>query len=299
LIVLPGPASRELGERIAEGLGTVPRLVDHRVFPDGESYIKIYPDLKGETVVIVQTTAPSQDQRLMQLFMMVRTAKELGAARVICVVPYLAYSRQDKRFLDGEAYSLDLVIKMMSDLGVDDLIVADTHSKASLDRVNAEYKIGVHNISGTPLLAEYLKENGFDGAYSLSPDKGAIHLAQAADALLGGGYGFFEKVRDLRTGEIEMKVKDLEVSGRKAVVFDDIISSGGTMARAIEGLKGQGAEKVAAACTHALFMGEAGDRIREAGADVVVFTDSVETGTEGVTITIAPLVVNALKKLIL
>ena len=298
MIVLPGPASRELGERIAEGLGTVPRQVDHRVFPDGESYIKIYPDLKGETVVIVQTTAPSQDQRLIQLFMMVRTAKELGAARVICVVPYLAYSRQDKRFLDGESYSLDLVIKMMSDLGVDDLIVADTHSKASLDRVNAEYRIRVHNISGIPLLAEYLKENGFDGAYSLSPDKGAIYLAQAADVVLGGGYGFFEKVRDLRTGEIEMNVKNLEVSGRKTVVFDDIISSGGTMARAIEGLKSQGAEKVAAACTHALFMGEAGDRIREAGADILVFTDSVETSTEGVSITIAPLVVRELNKLV-
>jgi len=298
LIVLPGPASRELGELIAKGLGTVPRPVDHRVFPDGESYIKIYPDLKDETVVIVQTTAPSQDQRLIQLFMMVRTAKELGAARVICVVPCLAYSRQDKKFMEGEVYSLDLVIKMLSDLGVDDLIVADVHSKASLDRVNAEYTIRVHNISGTPLLAEYLKENGFDGAYSLSPDKGAIHLAQAADVVLGGGYGFFEKVRDLRTGEIEMKVKDLEVSGRKAVVFDDIISSGGTMARAIEGLKSQGAEKVAAACTHALFMGEAGDRIREAGADIVVFTDSVETSTEGVTITIAPLVVRELNKLV-
>ena len=298
MIVLPGPASRELGERIAEGLGTVPRPVDHRVFPDGESYIKIYSELKGETVVIVQTTAPSQDQRLMQLFMMVRTAKELGAARVICVVPYLAYSRQDKRFLEGEAYSFDLVIKMMSDVGVDDLIVADVHNKASLDRVNAEHMIRVYNISGTTLLAEYLKENGFDGAYSLSPDKGAIHLAQAADVVLGGGYGFFEKERDLRTGEIEMKVKDLEISGRKAVVFDDIISSGGTMARAIEGLKSQGAEKVAAACTHALFMGEAGDRIREAGADLVVFTDSVETSTEGVTITIAPQVVRELKKLV-
>lgn len=298
MIVLPGPASIELGERIAEGLGTAPRPVDHRVFPDGESYIKIYPDLKGETVVIVQTTAPSQDQRLMQLFMMVRTAKELGAARVICVVPYLAYSRQDKRFLEGEAYTLDLVLKMMSDLGVDELIVADVHSKASLDKINAEYMIEIHNLSGAPLLAEYLKENGFDDAYSLSPDKGAIHLAQAADVVLGGGYGYFEKVRDLRTGEIEMKVKDLDVSGRKAVVFDDIISSGGTMARAIEGLKGQGAEKVAAACTHALFMGEAGERIRKAGADIVVFTDSVETDTEGVTLTIAPLVVRALKKLV-
>ncbi|MBC8498588.1 ribose-phosphate diphosphokinase [Candidatus Bathyarchaeota archaeon] len=299
MIILPGPASRELGERIAEGLDTVPRPVDYRVFPDGESYIKIFPDLKGETVVIVQTTAPSQDQRLIQLFMMVRTVKELGAARVICVVPYLAYSRQDKRFLDGETCSLDLVIKMMSDLGVDDLIVADAHSKASLDRANSEYMIRVHNISGVPLLAEYLKDNRFDGAYSLSPDEGAIHLAQAADVVLGGGYGFFEKVRDLRTGEIEMKVKDLDISGRKAVVFDDIISSGGTMARAIEGLKSQGAEKVAAACTHALFMGKAGDRIREAGADIVVFTDSVETSTEGVSITIAPLVVRELNKLIL
>ena len=286
-----------MGGRIAEGFGVVPRPVDHKVFPDGESYIKIDPDLKGETVVIVQTTAPSQDQRLMQLFMMVRTAKELDAARVVCVVPYLAYSRQDKRFLEGEAYTLDLVLKMMSDLGVDDLIVADVHSKASLDKINSEYMIEIHNLSGTPLLAEYLKGNGFDGAYSLSPDKGAIHLAQAADVVLSGGYGYFEKARDLRTGEIEMKVKDLDVSGRKAVVFDDIISSGGTMALAIEGLKNQGAKSVAAACTHALFMGDAGDRIREAGSDVVVFTDSVETSTEGVKLTIAPLVVRELNRL--
>ena len=298
MIVIPGPASRELGEQIAKGLSTVPRAVDHRIFPDGESYIKIYPELKNETVVIVQTTAPSQDQRLIQLFMMARTAKALGASRVICVVPYLAYSRQDKMFLEGEAYSLDLVIKILSDLGVDDLIVADVHNEASLDKVDERYSIRIHNISGVSLLAGYLNENGFKGAYSLSPDKGAIHLAQAADSLLGGGFGYFEKTRDRRTGEIEMKVKDLEVSGRKAVVFDDIISSGGTMARAIEGLKGQGANKVAAACTHALFMGDAERRIREAGADVIAFTDSVKTSTEGVTITIAPLVVTELNRLV-
>jgi ribose-phosphate pyrophosphokinase len=94
---------------------------------------------------------------------------------------------------------------------------------------------------------------------------------------MGGGFAFFEKNRDLRTGETTMFVKDVEVTGRKAVVFDDIISSGGTMAKAVKALKTQGAEKVAAACTHALFMGGAVEKIRDAGADLIVASDSVET----------------------
>jgi ribose-phosphate pyrophosphokinase len=98
-----------------------------------------------------------------------------------------------------------------------------------------------------------------------------------AGRVLGGRHGFFEKVRDRRTGEIEMKVKDLDVEGVNAVVFDDIISSGGTTARAVEGLKRQGALRVAAACAHALFMEGAEERIRAAGADLIVAADTVDT----------------------
>jgi ribose-phosphate pyrophosphokinase len=277
MIIIPGPASTELGKKIALELGLEPEPVVHRLFPDGESYIKLNSSVAGETVVLVQTTAPNPDTRLMQLLVMARTARDFGARHIIACVPYLAYMRQDKRFLDGEALSFDIVLGLLEDSGVDDLLVVDLHSEESLRKLQPNHRVKVHTLSAIPVIAKYLKENGFDGAYSLSPDEGRRDIVSAASEVMGGGFAFFEKNRDLRTGETTMFVKDVEVRGRKAVVFDDIISSGGTMAKAVKALKAQGAEKVAAACTHALFMGGAEEKIRDAGADLIVASDSVET----------------------
>jgi ribose-phosphate pyrophosphokinase len=277
MIIISGPASTELGKKIARELGLEPEPVGHRLFPDGESYIKLNSSVAGETVVIVQTTAPNPDTRLMQLLIMARTARDFGAGRIIACVPYLAYMRQDKRFLDGEALSFDIVLGLLEDSGVDDLLVVDLHSEESLRKLQPNHRVRVHTLSAIPVIAKYLKENGFDGAYSLSPDEGRRDIVSAASEVMGGGFAFFEKNRDLRTGETTMFVKDVEVMGRKAVVFDDVISSGGTMAKAVKALKAQGAVKVAAACTHALFMGGAEEKIRDAGADLIVASDSVET----------------------
>ena len=284
MIVIPGPASPELGERIARELGVASHPVDHRVFPDGESYIRLSAPVEGETAVLVQTTFPDPDRGVMQLLLTVGAAKDLGAERVVCVVPYLAYSRQDKRFREGEALSLDTVVGLLGDAGGDDLVVVDAHSEESLERLREKTGLGIANLSAMPLLAGHAKGLGFGGAYSLSPDEGARHLADAAAGVLGGGSGFFEKVRDRETGEIEMVVRDLVQGGRDAVVFDDIISSGGTTAAAVRGLKGQGAGRVAAACTHGLFMGNAEDRIREAGADLIFSTDTVQSPLSSVTV---------------
>ena len=277
MIIVPGPASKELGEAIARQLGVEAHPVDHRLFPDGESYIRLTADVKDETVVLVQTTAPDPDRKLVQLLVMARTAKDFGARRVIACVPYLAYMRQDKRFLEGEALSFDVVLGLLEDTGVDELMVVDLHSEESLKRIQPRHRIRVHTLSAIPLIARYLKEHGFDGAYSLSPDEGRKDIVEATSRVMGGGFAFFEKVRDKYTGETTMKVKDVEVKGRKAVVFDDIISSGGTIARAIKGLKAQGAIQVAAACTHALFMEGAEEKLRDAGADLILATDTVES----------------------
>lgn len=295
MIIIPGPASRKLGERIAEELGVEAHPVEYKVFPDGESYIRLTAPVEGETAVIVQTTSPPQDTRLMQLFLMTSTATDLGAERIICVVPYLAYARQDKRFLEGEAFSLDVVIHLLEEMGADDLIVFDTHNLDSLQRVQEHHRVRIGDLSAIPLLAEHLKDLGYSGAYSLSPDEGSVHRAEMGGEVLGGGFGFFEKQRDLRTGEIEMTVKDLEIHGRDAAVFDDIISSGVTMATAVAGLKRQGANRVVATCTHALFEGEAEKRIREAGADIIVATDTVETRFSQVSV--APIIAERLKAL--
>jgi ribose-phosphate pyrophosphokinase len=284
MIVIPGPASKKLGEAIAAKLGVNAYPAEHRLFPDGESYLRLPRGIDGEKVVLVQTTAPDPDRKTLQLLIMAKTAKDLGATRVIACVPYLAYMRQDKRFLEGEALSLGVILGFMEAAGVDDLIVVDAHSASSLREMEAGHRVKVHNLSAVPLLAEYVKKHGYDGAYSLSPDVGAIHLAEAAGKVLRGRHGYFEKSRDRRTGEIEMKVKDLDVNGVNAVVFDDIISSGGTTARAIEGLKRQGATKVAAACVHALFMPGAEERIEAAGSDLIVSTDTVKSKHGKVTV---------------
>jgi ribose-phosphate pyrophosphokinase len=298
MIVIPGPASRELGKLVASELGVEPHPADHRIFPDGESYIRLTAPVQDETVILVQTTAPAPDQKLLQLLMMAGTANDLGADGIVCVVPYLAYSRQDKRFMEGEALSLDVVVGLLESLGVGDMIVVDAHSEESLRMIEVRHDVNVVNLSAIPLLAEELLRRGFGGAYSLSPDEGAIHLAKAGSVVLGGDSGFFEKRRDRRTGEIEMRVRDLDIGGGRAVVFDDIISSGGTMARAVEGLKAQGAEKVAAACTHALFMEGAKERIEKAGADLIIASDTVHKGICDVTVTVAPLIAESLRELI-
>jgi ribose-phosphate pyrophosphokinase len=209
-------------------------------------------------------------------------------------VPYLAYARQDKRFLEGEALSLKTISKLLGASGVDRLIVVDVHEPEALEGFCDEAGVQVTNLSAMPDLAEYLKMNGFDGAFSLAPDVGAIDLARAAGTVLGGDVSFFSKERDLHTGEIEMVVRDLDVRERNVVVFDDIVSSGGTTARAVKGLKSQGAGRVAAACTHGLFMGNATERITDAGADIIVSTDTVRSPLSQVTV--AGLIAGYLKR---
>ncbi len=295
MIIIPGPASNILGEAIAHELGQEPVFINNRIFPDGESYVQLPPELEGKTVVLIQTTAPEPDRKIMQLLFMARTAKDMGAARIIVVMPYMAYARQDKRFLDGEALSFDIVFDLLEAVGVNDTIVIDVHSEESLEQVTSKHKMKIHNLTAIFVLAEYMKKNSYDGAYSLSPDIGRKDVVKKASKLMGGGFAFFEKVRDRYTDKTTMVVKDLDLKGKNVVIFDDIISSGGTMSRAIHGLKNQGAGKVAAVCTHALPVPGANEKLRNAGADRIIATDTVESIYE--TVSIAGLVADYLREL--
>jgi ribose-phosphate pyrophosphokinase len=142
----------------------------------------------------------------------------------------------------------------------------------------------IHNLTAIFVLAEYLRNNGYDGAYSLSPDFGRKDIVEKASKVMGGGFAFFEKIRDKYTGKSTMVVKNLNLESKNVVIFDDIISSGGTMSRAILGLKEQGAGKVAAVCTHALPVAGANEKLRNAGADRIIATDTVESIYETVSI---------------
>ena len=290
MIVVPGPASTSLGQKIAEILKTRTVPVNLKTFPDGEYCLRFEGNLDGEEVVVVQSTGHPQDTNVLQLLLMLDAAKELGAKKVTAVVPYLAFARQDKRFLSGEVVSANTLVKLIEACGTDKFITVNIHSENTLKRFSAP----TENLSAITLLAEHFKNRGLDGAFSLSPDKGAIELAEEANRILGGGCGWLKKERDRYTGEIQVEEKSLNVKDRDVIVFDDIISTGGTIARAVKMLKSQGARRVYAACVHPLLIGEAKQKILQNGAEEIVGTDSIPTSVR--TVSLAPLIAEALAR---
>jgi ribose-phosphate pyrophosphokinase len=269
--IIPGPASKELGKKVAELLGVEAVPLVFKTYPDGESYVRLEGTVQNEEVAIVQTTSPPQDTRLMQLALIVDAAKRHGAEKITAVIPYLAYARQDRVFLQGEAISIEAVARMLNAAGVDSLVTVNVHK----EKVLSKFPFPAKTVSAIPLLAEYFKQKGFDKAFALAPDDGAFLLAEEAKKVLGGECGCLEKHRDLHTGEIKMEKEALDVGGKTVIIFDDVISTGGTIALAAKIMRELGAGKVYAACVHPLLIGGAEKRILEAGVEEIVGTDSV------------------------
>jgi len=290
LIIVPGPASIELGHRIGILLKTKVVDIEFKRFPDGESYIRFMDTVKGEHVVIVQTTSPPQNENLIQLFLMADNAKEMGAKNITAVVPYFAYSRQDSVFRPGEALSVKTIVSLLKACGVSRIITVNSHNPTVLKKM----PIHIKDLSAISLLAQHFKEKSFKNAFSVSMGKKGLPTAEEADKVLQGGSDYIPTQRDRVTGVVEIEKKSLPVKSRTAIVFDDIISSGGTMIKAVSFLKEQGARNVYVACVHPLLTIETRDKILRAGADDVVGTDTVPNLVSKVSV--APLIAKALKK---
>ena len=288
--VISGPASKELAEAVSAltGFGNVP--VASKVFPDGESYVRLEGSVQGESAAIVQTTCPPmQDGRLFQLAFMADAAKRGGAVKVTAVVPYLAYARQDKMFLSGEGISVETVARMLKAAGIDELLTVNIHSEEALK----QFPFPAKTVSAIPLLAQYFVDKGFKGAFALSPDKGAMYIAKQAQEVLGGDAGSLDKQRDRYTGQTKQTAEGLNVKGQTVIIFDDIISTGGTIVGAAKILREQGAKHVFCACVHGLLIGDAEKRILDAGVEEIVGTDSVPGSVSKVSL--APLISQELR----
>jgi ribose-phosphate pyrophosphokinase len=284
--IIPGPASKELGQKIAKYLNISPTPVFLKTFPDGESYIRFETtSLRNEDVAIVQTTSPPQDQRLIQLMLMADNAKDMEARTITAVLPYFAYSRQDKRFIPSEAFSVKTIIRLLQHCGVTKIITVNAHSPTVLKN----FDIPVIDLSAVPLLAQYFKTNKLvENPLSLSMGKKALYVAREADNVLHGGYDYLTSRRDITTGNVTLEDKPLPVKNRDIIIFDDIISSGGTMAKAVKMIKDKGARKVYSACVHPLLIGDSQKHIIENGAEDIIGTDAVESPVSKVSI--APLI---------
>jgi ribose-phosphate pyrophosphokinase len=247
-------------------------------------------NVQGENVAIVQTTCPpAQDGRLFQLAFMADAAKRGGAKKVTAVVPYLAYARQDKMFLAGEGISVETVARMLKAAGIDELLTVNIHSEPALK----QFPFPAKTLSAIPLLAEHFVQKGYGGAFALSPDKGAMYIAAQAQKVLGGEAGHLDKHRDRYTGQTVQTAEGLNVKGQTVIIFDDIISTGGTIVGAAKILREQGAKHVFCACVHGLLIGDAEKRILDAGVEEIVGTDSVPGSVSKVSL--APLLSQELK----
>jgi len=279
--LIVGPASQMLGVKIANKL-SIPHInTEFKRFPDGENYLRLNLEdetiLEGKEIIIVQSTGPSasrdQNARLIELFIMIDAVKRIGVAKIILVVPYLAYARQDKIFRTGESEFAKVVLQMINSMEIDELFVVDIHNPTVLEELTCK----AVNVDSMKILADYIKSLGAKNIVVVSPDKGAIERSKAFAKHFGEDVtvDFFEKKRDVKTGDITMSGK-LSFKNKDVVITDDIIATGGTMSKAIKLSKENGANKVYAAATHALMLQNAKYRILAAGGDEIIGTDSID-----------------------
>jgi ribose-phosphate pyrophosphokinase len=276
MIIVGGPAANGIDEKISKILKYELVKVEHKIFPDGESYIRFPRSLKDEEVAIIQSTYYPQDKHLIELFLMIETAKDMGASKVSAVVPYLAYLRQDRRFKDGESLSIKTVLGILNDIGCDSLIVVEPHKADALKYFNGEVKI----IDPIPALAREIKKE-IENPFVVAPDRGALNRAERLAKELNSSFTHIEKERDRTTGEVRIKEMPKEnFYGKDVILIDDIISTGGTLELASISSYKLGANKVIAAAAHTLLVNGALDRLKKAGVKDIIGTNSVKVDAE-------------------
>jgi ribose-phosphate pyrophosphokinase len=265
--------------------------LEHKTFPDGESYIRFPESVAGKQVAVVQSCYPPQNKNLIDLLFILDTAREMGAEEVAAIVPYFAYARQDDAYRGGEAVSARTSARMIEAAGASHFLTVDVPSNKAL----RFFKIHSENLTCMNLIAAYLKTRTLKNPYVLAPDDGAVPLAKTVSANLGTEYAWFEKIRDKVTGAVSTSGKDVSLRGRDAVIVDDVISTGKTVANTAQIAKKQGANRVIAACAHLLLTGDAEQTLKSAGVEEAIGTDSIEARPQSVSI--APVLAEALRQI--
>ncbi len=306
--VLSGASGAGIAEKLAPILDMEYVPLESRRFPDGEAYVRIPAEsiesVRSESVVLISNTFP--DSGIMQTLLLLGAIRDVRRGDlsslkgewtgdtedvgpgVFLAIPYYGYARQDKRFSVGESISAKTVTEVVSRY-CDGIAILDLHAPEVLDGMD----VPIEFVSSMPEIADRL-QSGVSPDFILSPDKGAISRATEVAGLIGCDFSYLEKTRiDAHT--IEHTPKDLDVSGKVVAIVDDMISTGGTICRASDALRRQGATEVHAACTHGLFTGGALSRLAN-HVDGVYTTDSLPNPRASVSA--APALARGLSRLI-
>jgi ribose-phosphate pyrophosphokinase len=264
MIVFSGRSSEKLGRCIANKLKAELGEIEIKSFPDGEIYVRALSKVEGKECVVVQSTPKNED--FIELILILDLLKDLGASKIHTVIPYMGYSRQDKRFAEGEALSAKTILKIIDSYS-DSIISVNMHF-LDYSGMHEYHGIMIHNIDAFHELACYFGAR-LKKPILIAPDKGSLEYAKKAAQLLGCEFDFLKKKR-ISGEEVAIEAKHLDVRGKDAIILDDMISTGGTVIEAAKILRKHGIRTVNVGCVHGLFS-KGIDKVKN-GVDTLVCT---------------------------
>lgn len=287
----------DLAQKICDHIG-IP-LGDAQVgkFSDGEIHIKLNESVRGSDVYVIQSTCNPVNQHLMETLVMVDALKRASAGTINVVLPYYGYARQDRKARARDPITAKLVANLIETAGADRVITMDLHAT----QIQGFFNIPVDHLLGVPILAEYFQNKNLEDLVVVSPDHGGVVRARRLAERLGAPIAIIDKRRpEPNVAEVMSIVGD--VSGKTAIIIDDLIDTAGTIMLAANAILEQGAKEVYACCTHPVFSGPAISRIRDANITEMIVTDTIPLPADKMldktkVLSVAPLIGEAIMRI--
>jgi ribose-phosphate pyrophosphokinase len=300
LKVFSGRANVPLAEKIAQCLGDTLGKITLQNFPDGEFWARIDEDVRGRDVFVVQPTCPPVNENIMELLVILDSLKRASAARITAVLPYYGYARQDRKDVGRVPITAKLVANLVTIAGANRVLALDLHAA----QIQGFFDIPVDHLHAAPVINDYIRGLNIppQDFVVLSPDEGSIKRALVHQKKLGGAIAIVDKRRSSATETKQANLIGSSLQGKVAVVFDDMISTAGSVVGAANIARYNGAREVYACATHAVLCGEAINRLRDAPLKQIVLTDSIPLTPEKhlpriKILSVAPLLADAIKRI--
>lgn len=298
LRILSGNANPALSHAIADHLGLPLSQMQVSRFADGEIRVRIDESVRGADVFVIQPTCPPTSENIMELLIILDALKRASARRTTAVIPYYGYARQEKKLKPREPISAKLVADLISVAGADRILTVDLHVQS----IQGFFNIPVDHIPAGPILAEDLLSRSFTGPeiVVVSPDVGGVGTAKELADRLGASLAIIAKRRpDPNLVEIVQLIGELE--GKRAILIDDIIDTGGSIVSAANMVAERGASEIDAYATHAVLSGDAVDRLEAANVGEIVVTDTIplpvsKRGGKIRVLSVAPVLADAIRR---
>ena len=294
--IFSGTANEPLARAICKSIGCELGKCDIKPFPDGETFVKIEENVRGEDVFIIQPTSPPTNHNLMELFIMIDALRRASAKRITAVMPFYGYARQDRKDQPRVPITAKLVANLLVAAGTTRILTMDLHAQ----QIQGFFDIPVDHLYAAPVMYEYLRRKNLTNLVVVSPDIGGLKMAHAYSQTLGVGLAIVAKRRKSAT-EVESMAVIGEIKGKNILMVDDLTETAGTLTTAAALLKKKGAKNILACVSHAILSDVGIDRLRKSAIDELITTDTVQRppidGVKIVTLSVATLLGEAIKRI--